>query len=185
QELRVSTNLTEVYRLMRMTVRETIILYSEIKNSDDKEAFDHIESFELEDTLDKMLYELSTGQQKLIGNILAFSFSPQLILLDEPFENVDQMRRIKVANNIIASSSEILLNTHEFDILGKLNGWSLYFMIEGKLFGKFDANKVKNLYINRGVVQNNLSIIETSYGKFSITENEGEVSISGARNFNS
>ncbi len=184
-ELRVSTNLSDVYRLMRMSTGDTIKLYSEIKRIDADVVMKMISDFELEDTLDKMLYELSTGQQKLVCNLLCIATGSKMILLDEPFENIDQMRRIKLTKLMVDYQSEILLNTHEFDILGKLNGWSLYFMLEGKLFGKFEANDVRNLFLNRGISPNNLSVMETSYGTFSITRGEGEVSISAARNFNS
>ncbi len=184
-ELRISTNLPEVYRLMRMNTADTVRLYSELKGRDSKEILDLIEDMDLSDTLDKMLYELSTGQQKMICNLLSLSGSSKLILLDEPFESIDLRRRMKLTDLIINHNAEIVMNTHEFDILTRLKGWGLYFIIEGRLFGKFEASEVKNLYINRGVAPNHISVMETGFGTFSITRNDGEISISAARNFNS
>ncbi len=80
--------------------------------------------------------------------------------------------------------SEIIINTHEFDLLNRLEGWALYFIIEGKLFGKFQVSQLKNLYINRGEVAGNICVLDTSFGKFSITENSGAVPIASDRNFN-
>ena len=184
-ELRISTNLPDVYRLMRMSTEDTIRLYSELKMQDPGEILRLVEEMDLSDTLDKMLYELSTGQQKMICNLLSLSCSSKLILLDEPFEGIDLRRRIKLTELITNHSAEMIVNTHEFDVLTKLKGWSLYFIMEGRLFGKFEASEVKNLYINKGVVPNNISIMETGYGTFSISRDQGEVSVSAARNFNS
>ena len=184
-ELRISTNLPDVYRLLRMNTADTIRLYSELKMQDPEEILGFIEEMDLSDTLEKMLYELSTGQQKMICNLMSLSSSSKLILLDEPFESIDLRRRIKLTDMLIKHPAEIVMNTHEFDVLTKLKGWGLYFIIEGRLFGKFDASEVKNLFINKGVVPNNISVMETGFGTFSISRDQGEVSISAARNFNS
>ena len=44
------------------------------------------------------------------------SFSPSIILLDEPFDNVDQSRRIKLIRLLKEVKSDILLNTHELNL---------------------------------------------------------------------
>lgn len=184
-EVRLSTNLPEVYRLMRMNTADTIQLYSELKGQDSKEIMGLIDDMDLSDTLGKMLYELSTGQQKMICNLISLYGSSKLILLDEPFESIDMRRRMKLTDLITNHGAEIVMNTHEFDILARLKGWGLYFIIEGRVFGKFQASEVKNLYINKGVVPNNIAVMDTAFGTFSISRNEGEISISAARNFNS
>ena len=92
---------------------------------------------------------------------------------------------MKLTDLITNHGAEIVMNTHEFDILARLKGWGLYFIIEGRVFGKFQASEVKNLYINKGVVPNNIAVMDTAFGTFSISRNEGEISISAARNFNS
>lgn len=184
-ETRVSTNLSEVYRLMRLAVHDLIELYSEIKGSHSSGPMQMIHDFGLKGILEKKIYQLSSGEQKMLSNILALSYNPELVLLDEPFDNVDHARRLRLASMLNETRGEILLNTHEFDILSKLENWFLYFMIEGRLFGKFLVSQLKVLYLNRGDIPGNLSVIETSFGKFSITEGSGEVAISGARNLNS
>lgn len=184
-EVRLSANLPEVYRLMRMNTADTIQLYSELKGQDSKEIMGLIDDMDLSDTLGKMLYELSTGQQKMICNLISLYGSSKLILLDEPFESIDMRRRMKLTDLITNHGAEIVMNTHEFDILARLKGWGLYFIIEGRVFGKFQASEVKNLYINKGVVPNNIAVMDTAFGTFSISRNEGEISISAARNFNS
>lgn len=181
KETRISTNLMEVYKLMGTDVLDTIRIYAELKGKHPDEALELVREFGLEDTLKKRLHQLSSGQQKIIGNILALSFSPSTVLLDEPFDNVDQGRRIKLVNIIERTDAEIILNTHELDILKRLKTWGLYFIIEGRLFGRFNASKADRLYLNSGEIAGCLTVVETSFGKYSITEDSGQVPLSSAR----
>lgn len=184
-EVKVSTNLTEVYRLMGSATGDIIRMYSNLKGYDHVEAQELIHSFGLEDILKKKIHQLSSGEQKMFGNIMSLSFSPSIILMDEPFDNVDQGRRLRLLNIIKKSDADIIINTHEFDLLDHLGDWSLYFIIEGKIFGKFKVSQLKNLYLNRGEIDGCISVIDTSFGKFSITKNSGSVPIVSARNLNS
>lgn len=184
-EMGVSTNMAEVYRIMGVTVRDMIRIYSGLKGSDPAVPEDTVSKFGLETILDKRIHQLSSGEQKMIGNIMSLSFNPSLILMDEPFDNVDQGRRLKLLDMVEKNGAEMMINTHEFDLLNRLQGWALYFIIEGKLFGKFQVSQLKNLYINRGELSDALAVMDTSFGKFSITENSGSVPIASARNLNS
>ena len=184
-ELSVSTNLPETYRLVGGTVRDIVNIYAELRGGKPEEALALIESFNLTETLSSKLFQLSSGQQKMVCNILALCFSPRIILLDEPFDNVDQAGRLKLLLLIEKSQAEMMINTHEFDLLNRLKDWSMYFIIEGRLFGKFLCSQLKDLYLNKGEVESNIAIVETSFGNFSITQGTGAVPIASARNLNS
>ncbi|PSN84662.1 hypothetical protein B9Q02_09315 [Candidatus Marsarchaeota G1 archaeon BE_D] len=93
-ETRVSVNLPEVYRLFSASVKELIEVFSELKGVDKSEYLSLVEHFELEEILNKKIHELSSGQAKMFGNIMALAPKPKLVLFDEPFENVDQNRRV-------------------------------------------------------------------------------------------
>jgi ABC-type uncharacterized transport system, duplicated ATPase component len=121
----------------------------------------------------------------MLCNLLAVSFHPDLVLLDEPFENLDQNRRYRYFNLLKSLDAAILLNTHELEIVKKLAEWYLYFMIQGKLYGKFKGSQIDDLYITRGEVAENISVWRTDFGTFSITQGEGSVKISRIRNLNS
>jgi ABC-type multidrug transport system ATPase subunit len=166
---------------MGSSVLDAVRMYAELKGSGPDEALDLISKFGLEETLRRKIFQLSSGQQKMIGNILALSFSPSIVLLDEPFENVDQGRRIKLLNIIETIDAEIILNTHELDILKRFKKWGLYFIVEGKLLGRFDASNADRLFLNRGDIHGNLAVLETSFGKYSITKDSGQVPLSSAR----
>ncbi len=184
-EVSLSTNLPETYRLVRGTVRDIVKIYADLRYGDPDEAIRTMEGFNLGETFGSPLFALSSGQQKMVCNILALSFSPKIVLLDEPFDNIDQTGRLKLLQLITSMNAEIILNTHEFDLLNRLQDWEMYFIIEGKLFGKFKCAQLRNLYINRDEVPGSIAVMDTSFGKFSITENSGSVPIASARNLNS
>ncbi len=144
-DTRVSTNLAEVYRLAYVRLRDLVKIYAELKAGDPDQSFKMFRDFELESILRKRMHELSTGQAKMFGNIIAVSFSPKLVLLDEPFDNVDENRRRRFIEVLRNLDSETIIITHEFNLLQRLADWGLYFMLEGKLWGKFLASQLDRL----------------------------------------
>ncbi|HLH85765.1 MAG TPA: ATP-binding cassette domain-containing protein [Thermoplasmataceae archaeon] len=184
-ELRVSTNLPEVYRLINGSVKDIVKVYADLKGHEPDEAFQLISEFSLNDVLDRKIYQLSTGQQKAVCNILALCFKPGLILLDEPFESLDQSRRMLYFKLLNSINAAVILNTHELEIVKKLADWQLYFMFEGKLYGKFKASQINELYLNRGEIPDSISVLRTNFGIFSVTLGSGSVRISDTRDLNS
>jgi ABC-type multidrug transport system ATPase subunit len=183
-DVRVSANLAEVYRLAYVPARDIVNIFAELKGGNPETAFKMFHEFELDSILKKRIHELSTGQQKMFGNILALSFSPKLVLLDEPFDNVDENRRRRLVDVLKSYDSEIVIITHEFNLLPRLGDWNLYFMLEGKLWGKFFVSQLDRLYITRGEVKDALKIMETSLGKLSVTLDHGDIQVKTASNVN-
>lgn len=166
-------------------MNDIVKVYADLRGGNPVDAFKVMEDFNLGETFRSPLFALSSGQQKMVCNILALSFSPKIVLLDELFDNIDQSGRLKLLQLITTANAEIVLNTHEFDLLNRLQDWGMYFIIEGKLFGKFKCAQLRSLYINKGEAPGNIAVMETSFGKFSITEGTGTTPISSARNLNS
>ena len=156
-DTRVSTNLAEVYRLAYVPARDIVNIFAGLKGGNPESALKLFHDFELEPILRKKIHELSTGQQKMFGNIMAVSFSPELVLLDEPFDNVDENRRRKFIEVLKNLDAEVIVITHEFNLLHRVADWGLYFMLEGKLWGKFSASQLDRLYITRGEVEDALN----------------------------
>ncbi len=183
-ETRVSTNLSEVYRLLYSRAAELIGVYAELKGVNPSDYLSLVDYFGLQEILDKRVHEMSSGQAKMFGNIMALGSKPKLLLLDEPFENVDQSRRIKLANLLMGFEGEVLMVTHEFDLLRKFQDWKLYFMIEGNLYGAFGVRDLDELYISRGEKPGSILKIDTSFGTLSITRGQGDVALKNATSIN-
>ena len=183
-DVRVSTNLIDVYKLARVSGRGVVEIFAGLKGGSSEEACKLFHDFELDRTLGKRIAEMSTGQQKMFGNLLAVSFSPRLVLLDEPFDNVDENRRLKFVDLLNGLEAEVAVITHEFNLLQRLSGWRLCFMLEGRLWGKFPASQLDRLYVTKGEVEGALEVMDTSWGKFSVTLDRGEVRVKNASNLN-
>ena len=178
----VGTNLEEVYRLMTVPVGRLISIWAALKGGSDVDLRRSIDAFGLTSVVDRPLFRLSTGQTKLIGNLFALAFAPQLVLLDEPFDNVDFARRRKCIDLLLRSDASIALNTHELDLLHSFPDWGLFFMFEGQLIGRFRAGDIDRLYVNRGVREDSLAQFHTSLGEVSVTLGRGEVPMKAAAN---
>jgi ABC-type multidrug transport system ATPase subunit len=184
QELRVSTNLADVYRLAYVPGRDIVEIFAELKGGTPDGAFDLFDEFELGQVLRKRIHEMSTGQQKMFGNLLAVSFAPKLVLLDEPFDNVDENRRRKFVELLKGLDAEVVVITHEFNLLQHLPDWGLYFMLEGKLWGKFGTSQLDRLYVTKGEAEGALEVMDTSLGKISVTLDHGDIAVKTASNVN-
>jgi ABC-type multidrug transport system ATPase subunit len=180
--LGVGTNLEEVYRLMTVPVDGLIAIWAGLTGSSGEVVRRWIDDFGLREALERPLFRLSTGQAKLVGDLLAIAFSPRLLLLDEPFDNVDFGRRRKCIDLLLRSPASIALNTHELDLLPSLPDWGLYFMFEGQLIGRFRAADIDRLYVNRGPRAEALARFRTSLGEVSVTLDRGDAPMKGASN---
>jgi ABC-type multidrug transport system ATPase subunit len=176
-DTRVSTNLVEVYQLVYLPVRDLIRIFAQLKGKSPEPAFRRLHEFELDSIFGKHLHELSTGQQKMFGNIMAASFDPKLVFLDEPFDNVDENRRRRFIELLRGLDSGIVVITHELTLLSRLGDWGLYFMLDGKLWGKFQVSQLDRLYLTRGESREALAIMDTSLGRLSVTLGAGDVPV--------
>lgn len=174
---KLSTNLPDVFDIASGTVGETIRLWSSLKGSDTVEAMEMVRRYRLEEILSRRMTDLSTGQRKMVSNIIAISFRPDMLLMDEPFENVDQDRRLKLVRDILDFQGEAIVVTHEIHLLKQFKGWKLYFMIEGSLWGSFNPEEVDRLYLSGGRDENSLFTVSTTSGTVSVTRDRGDIQL--------
>jgi ABC-type multidrug transport system ATPase subunit len=183
-EVGLSTNLADVYRLVSLPVRDLVRIFALLKGGDPEEVVRRLHEFGLDEVLGRRTYQLSTGQQKMVGNLLAVSFGPKVVLLDEPFDNVDFTRRRRFVRLLQDLPAEILLNTHDLDLLRQFTSWKLAFMFDGRLFGPFDAADLDRLFLSRGNIPGALAVMETGIGTFSVTRGAGDTPIRSATSLN-
>ncbi|WP_153797084.1 ABC transporter ATP-binding protein [Foetidibacter luteolus] len=72
-----------------ITAEDLIKLYCQTKKSSIEAARDMLRQFNIHDDYKKPLGAYSSGMLKKLSLVLAFTGSPQLVLLDEPFITID------------------------------------------------------------------------------------------------
>ena len=102
----------------------------------DKRARKMLELVELHGLAKRRVDELSGGQSQRIGLARALAIEPQLLLLDEPLSNVDQVTKFEVASELKNLFERIdipvLLVTHGHEDALFLGG-HLAVMVEGRI----------------------------------------------------
>ncbi len=97
---------------------EHIEIYSKIleKTFNKHKALELIEFFGLSNSLEKHVKEFSSGMKQRMKFILAFLFEPSILLLDEPFTNLDEHGIIRVVdylNNLAKQGIIVVIATND------------------------------------------------------------------------
>lgn len=106
---------------------------------------DALKRFELEDFKDRNLQELSGGEQQRIALALVYSLKSSVILLDEPFANVDPENRSKLLEDLKRLQKEqrktILISDHDSSgYFGIVDHW---YRFSSQGFVEKDINELK------------------------------------------
>ncbi|WP_221288510.1 ATP-binding cassette domain-containing protein [Stygiolobus caldivivus] len=167
--LGLSTNLGEVYNL-GYGINNILDIYSEEMNVDKGLFSELLKEVDLDIDLKSPLFKLSTGQSLLLRNILAFSAKPRIILLDEPFENIDPARRSIVAEWIKKFGKEGIITTHNLDILSKFPDYKLYVLSDSSLYGPITVKDFLEASVIEGESEDAILILRVSGKKVSLVK---------------
>lgn len=164
-----------------LTIRENVCfgLKQHSKSQQLKLADQYLELVRLEDSRDKMPDELSGGQQQRVALARALAPQPDLILMDEPFSNLDIDLRRRLAADVrdILKSANMtcILVTHDqeeaFSLAdhvgvfhrGKMVQWDTPFNIYHEPADRFVANFIGLGHFIRGTAHSHEEI-QTEFG---------------------
>lgn len=107
-----------------LTARETLELTCRIRSVDDLDQVDHwLTFFDIEDKQDILCRDLSKGQRQKVMLAAAFIHEPSVLLLDEPFINLDPIYQRKVRQylrDIVVAGRTVFMCTHILEIAERL-----------------------------------------------------------------
>ncbi|MGI8507872.1 MAG: ABC transporter ATP-binding protein [Gemmatimonadaceae bacterium] len=110
-----------------LTPRETLLFLAEAYNVPKLDAAqrtdDLIAFFELGEAADRLVDGFSTGMQKRVGIAAALIHSPELLVLDEPFEALDPLTVRKLKRLLLdyaAGGGSVLLSSHLLDAVDEI-----------------------------------------------------------------
>lgn len=173
--LGISSNLPECYRFLPLSCSDLVSAYGLIKGFDSSDLINWLNRFFLQGILEQKPWKLSTGQQKILFTLLAMIGNNGLVILDEPFENIDFERKKLLFDIINRTTASVILSTHDLGILGIMREWRMYILVMGKLAGPLDPTMAGRYYFNQGSKEGALCNISTDEKSFSITLDHGEI----------
>jgi ABC-2 type transport system ATP-binding protein len=107
-----------------LTARETLELTCRIRDVDDLGRVDHwLRFFEIEEKEDVLCRDLSKGQRQKVMLAAAFIHEPEVLLVDEPFINLDPIYQRKVREylrGLVDAGRTVFMCTHILEIADRL-----------------------------------------------------------------
>jgi len=102
-----------------------LITYSGLLRGMDSEVVaervpDLLRVMDLEEAANKMVADYSAGMTKKIGLAAAMIHSPQVLILDEPFEAVDPVSSARIRailNDYVTSGGTVMISSHVMDLV--------------------------------------------------------------------
>lgn len=122
-------------------------LLSLIKDLREQELFDEeemISSFKLSDEMDKPFKSLSGGTRQKVSAVIAFSFNPMILILDEPTAGLDPISSSYFKDLIINEKQKgktILLTSHIMSEIQELAD-DIIFLLNGEVKFKGSINSL-------------------------------------------
>ena len=170
---------------------EKNIKYSLQSSNYDKKFYENILSLlQVEELLDRYIDELSGGQKQRIALARSLVRKPKLLLMDEPFSNLDRNLRVQIRRELkrifTDIGSTVLLITHDSEEALSLSdkvgflyaGEIIQFSTPEKIYDKPDhsiiARSISNSNVIFGEVYKNK--VSTFIGDFILDENFSEKS---------
>jgi ABC-type multidrug transport system ATPase subunit len=175
------------YAFSNLTLFEAIYYHLILRGADPAKAKEtantYLKLFDIASAGKTYLRRLSAGQRKLGMILPAVASRSKAILLDEPFEQIDPARKVKLAaeiKSLALNGSAVVLNTHEIEALELLGDAIAGIMLSGKYFGTIKPGSVlldSYLAIERPAEGQVLLEIDSESGKAYITSS----AVKGAR----
>ena len=106
--------------LGQMTVRENLLVASQLANQPRERAEELLELIDLDDKADVLAEDLSYGQQKLVSITQVLMLDPEMILLDEPLAGVNptmENKIIELIHDAQAAGTTFVFVEHDMGVI--------------------------------------------------------------------
>ncbi|MCP3926830.1 MAG: ATP-binding cassette domain-containing protein [Desulfobacterales bacterium] len=135
-------------------------------NEDTTNLNKYINVFQLNNLLNKNILELSTGERRKFLIVKALLKSPDVLILDEPFEGLDKNSKAslkEIIDNLIDRNIQIMLVTHRFDeIPDKIE--NILYIDSLKIKDNGNKKDILNRYFNKKIFHKKTVKKNISYG---------------------
>ena len=172
----LSTNLKDALHLSGdLRVKEFIKYHMELKSVNPENGFLLLKYFNLYEIINNKISKLSTGQEKLIYDIIALAPKSKIIILDEPVSDIDPKRSKLFIDLINSRNDSFLITSHDLSLINMIKNSTLSIMLDGKLYGKIiPGNKIFSLYISEKLSDSSIMEIKNDDKIIYITQEKDE-----------
>ena len=118
-----------------LTGAELVRMLTDLRGTDVRLDTELVERFALAESLDKPLRVLSGGTRQKVNAAMAFLFSPDLLILDEPTAGLDPLASSILKDKILAergAGRTVMVTSHIMNELEELAD-DVAFMLEGRM----------------------------------------------------
>lgn len=146
-----------------MTIGHVLDMIKSIRNDSSPLDEDLYHQFEIAGMLGKRMRTLSGGTTQKVSAILAFLFSPKVLILDEPTAGLDPVASEILKEKIISAKNEgrlILITSHLLSELEDIVS-QVIFMQEGKLILHKDVTELKSVTGQSSIARSIIHLLKT------------------------
>ena len=107
-----------VWKIIASGLFDTAVLFKPLSNEQAESVADFIQLFNLENVKDKLLHQLSSGQQRLVFLARALVKNPPLLILDEPCQSLDHAHMVyfrELVNELVVSLDKTLIYVTHYE----------------------------------------------------------------------
>ena len=156
----------DVRFLQYRTLRDNVDLFGILYDAFDKEKWENcMESFGIADKKGRFYDELSTGEKRKFQLAFALSYSPELLLLDEPTANLDPHARVEwmelLQKQVAEEAIGVIMSTHLTEDLDQVADYILV-LDHGKQLTYMDREELVDKY---GEIELSKLLLELTRGE--------------------
>jgi len=121
-----------------LNARELIAMVADLRDNISNESDSLIDYFQLYDSLDKPLGQLSGGTKQKVNAVIAMMFDPKVLILDEPSAGLDPVSSQQLKKSVLEKKKQgksVLITSHILSELQELADYLIY-LLDGKIFFK-------------------------------------------------
>lgn len=146
-----------------MTIGQTIQMIKDTRKIPENELdTELLQAFQLEKLYDKKMRTLSGGTTQKVSAVLAFMFSPKIIILDEPTAGLDPLASEILKNKIIKEKNKgklIIITSHLLSELDDIVS-EIVFMNDGKIIVHQSVEQLKEQHHTEKISETIVSILK-------------------------
>ena len=146
----LSTNVEDALHISGdLKTNEFIGYHLELKGLNPENGIQLLEHFNLINIKSQKISKLSSGQKRMLNNIVALASDSKITIMDEPASDVDP-GRVKLLVDLINSKNHaFIITSHDLSLIQRIEGSTLSIMVNGRLYGKIaPGNRIFSMYVS-------------------------------------